>query len=226
MSSASHGIFYLYATKEEIVRNDASWEEQQKLIADAKVLAEFADLTSDGVESFRKAHPDFFPASWWDYRPTNLSDGKPSRQMQWEIVQLNIRDAWRDAFQMPLLHSMFLLTSVFDSEEMGWDENQPRPAFVTDLHILDLESYPYHEVIQWLIGQSWRVKTCLHCKRCFIAEHPKRLFCTNDNETSCFWAHRKADSKNNADELNRDRRNNYDPKERRRRYLRNKRRKA
>jgi hypothetical protein len=175
-----------------MLRSDVSWEEQQRLIGDAKVLAKFANLTPDGVESFRSAHPDFFPASWWDYRPTNLSDGKRSSKMQWEIVQLNIRDSWLFEFQMPLLHSVFLLTSVFDPEEMDWDENQPHPAFVTGSYVLNLESYPYHEVIQWLIGQSWRVKTCLHCKKCFIAEHPKRLFCTNEGDTSCFWAHRKA----------------------------------
>ena len=174
------------------MRSEASWEEHQKLIADAKVLAEFANLTPDGVESFRSAHPDFFPASWWEYRPTNLSDGKPSRQMQWEIVQLNIYDAWHYEFQMPLLHSLFLLTSVFDPEEMGWVDEPVRPSFVTDSYVFDLEPYPYHEVIQWLIGQSWRIKSCLHCRKCFIAEHPKRLFCTNDGDTSCFWAHRKA----------------------------------
>ncbi len=89
---------------------------------------------------------------------------------------------------------MFLLTAVFDPEDIGEDH----PLFVTGLHILDLESYPYHEAIQWLHGQSWRLKTCLYCKKHFVAEHAKTKFCSygepedDDNFTpNCFQAHRR-----------------------------------
>src|SRR6266853_2032808 len=98
------------------MRNQASWEEQQRALAAARVLADFANLEPDDVESFKAAHPDFVPPTWWDYRP-NALNGTPSPKMQWEIVQLNVRDAWHYQFQKPLLHSMFLLTAVFDPEE-------------------------------------------------------------------------------------------------------------
>ena len=39
--------------------SDTSWDEQQRLLADAKTLAEFANLEPSGVETFRKGHPDF-----------------------------------------------------------------------------------------------------------------------------------------------------------------------
>jgi len=196
------------------MQRNANWEEQQKLIADAKVLARFANLTSDGVELFCRDNPDFFPVSWWDYRPTTL-DKKPSPKMQWEIVQDHVRDAWLFEFQLPLLHSMFLVTAVFDPEEMGWDENGHHPPFLTGTDIFELEAYPYHDVIQWLPGQSWRVKRCKYekCGKYFIAEHPKRLFCTNDGDSSCFWAYRKAYQQkhweDHSDSVNEHRRQEY-----------------
>ena len=209
--------------------SDTSWDERQKRLAEAKTLADFANLEPSDVGAFRKDHPDFFPAAWWDYRPTTLTKRptleKPTPKMQWEIVQQMVRDTWLRQFRLPPFWSTWLLTSVFDPEEMGWDEEH-RPPFVTGLHVLDIDSYPYHEAVQWLVGQSWRVKQCEQCGKCFIAEASQRRFCSNDGDTSCFWAHRKAGRKNNADEVNKDRRNNYDPKARRRRYLRDKRRKA
>jgi hypothetical protein len=185
-------MFYVTAT---LMRTEKSWEEQQEALKAAKVLAEFANLNADDANEFRKNNPDFVPQAWWEYRPTD-SSGVPLKKLQWEIVQLNLRDAWLREFQMPLLHSMFLLSAVFDPEEMAWSGEQQRPSFATGLDILDIDSYPYHEAIQWLHGQNWRLKTCFYCKKHFVAEHPKRQFCTfgttvDGVEMSCFWAHRK-----------------------------------
>jgi hypothetical protein len=175
------------------IKPPASWEEQQRALATARVLADFANLEPDGVERFQAAHPDFVPQAWWDYQP-NDSEGQPFRSKQWEIVQLNLRDAWRYRFQIGLIHSMFLLTAVFDPEELV---GEGHPLCMTGLNILELDSYPYHEAIQWLHGQGWRLKTCLHCKKHFVAEHSKTKFCSygepgDDNWTpNCFQAHRR-----------------------------------
>jgi hypothetical protein len=216
------------------MRSDPGWEAEQKLIADAKVLAEFANLTPDGVQSFHNAHPDFFPASWWDYKPTHPIDDEEFFQamqfpdMQWEIVQRLIRGAWRRHFQMSASGFVLLLGIVFDPERLGWDKAEERLPIAMGLNMMAVSDFPYHDVVRWLVGQSWRVKQCKYeqCGKCFIAEASQRKFCSNAGDTSCFWAHRKTDRKNVADEVNRNRRNKYDPKQRRRQYLRSKRRKA
>jgi len=219
-------------------RSDTSWDEQQKLLADAKTLAEFANLTPEGVESFRKAHRDFFPVSWWTYKPDPPSDDDSMFRamhwpdMQWQIVQRLIRDAWRKSFQISTAGFVTLLGTVFDPEKMGWDETKERLPVAMGWDMINVKDCPYHTVVRWLVGQSWRVKQCRYekCRRCFVAEYPKRLYCTNDGDTSCFWAHRKIDKhegwKENAEQMNKSRRDDYDPKERRRRYLRDKKREA
>ncbi len=55
------------------MRPPASWEEQQRALTAARVLADFANLEPGGIESFRAAHPDFVPQAWWDYRPTTFN---------------------------------------------------------------------------------------------------------------------------------------------------------
>lgn len=200
----SYAIFHVPATR-HLMKTAASYAEEQRLLEAAKVLADFANLKPENVERFKTAHPEFFPKAWWEYCPTYPS-GESWRSMQWELVQQIVREAWSVQFQTPLLSSLISLTSVFDPDpnNIEWDERpnpNERPPFLTDEFILDLEMYPYHEAIQWLHGQSWRAKICLHCKKYFVAEQSKRQFCTFGTivegvEMSCFWAHRKGDKRN------------------------------
>lgn len=206
--------------------SNTTGEQLQKRIAEAKSLAAFANLEPGGVEKFRKDHRGFFPDSWWDHKPTPPSEADVLAMKwpdtQWQIVQRFVQGAWRKRFQLSTAGFVTLLGSVFDPElmntkglpaAMGWD-------------MTNVKDSPYHEVVRWLVGQCWRVKQCEQCGKCFIAEASQRRFCSTEGDASCFWAHRKADRKNSASEVNEDRRNNYDPEKRRRRYLRDKRRKA
>jgi len=201
-------MFYVSA-KTSMMRTQARWEDQQRAMAAAKVLAAFANLEPDGVQSFRADpdHQDFFPQAWWDYQPT-APDGTPSPQMQWQINQQLVRDAWLFEFDMELNRYVQLLTSVFDPNkpEPPLFERGYRPPFVTGLNLgyEFQDELPYYLAVKWLGGQGWRAETCRFCGRRFVAEHPKSKFCsfgvTVDREfniaprglqMSCFWANRK-----------------------------------
>src|SRR5580704_3968179 len=112
--------------------SDTSWDERQKRLAEAKTLAAFANMEHSDVGAFRKAHPDFFPASWWDYEPTAPTDDDDVflamrwPDTQWQIVQRLIRGAWRKQFQISTAGFVNLLGSVFDPEQMGWDKTKER----------------------------------------------------------------------------------------------------
>lgn len=209
---------------------DTSWNELQKRIAEAKALADFANLAPSDIRAFRKDNPDFFPVAWWDYKPIPPSEvdvlAMKWPETQWQIVQRLIRGAWKKRFQISASGFVTLLGCVFDPETMGWSGNRERLPAAMGWDMTNVKDSPYHEVVRWLVGQSWRVKQCEQCGKCFIAEASKRKFCSTEGDASCFSAHRKADRKNSASEVNEDRRNNYDPEKRRRLYLRDKRRKA
>lgn len=161
------------------MKSAASWEDKQEHLKAAKALADFANLDDDeeeDIKSFREAHPDFFPQSWWEYEPTNLQ-GVPLPDSQWRIAQILVRDAWDSNFRIPPFEYVLLLTAVFNP---AWAKADYRPPYA-DASDLD-EEYPYHRAVEWLTGQGWRAKTCLYCRKRFIAEHPKRQFCTFDTE--------------------------------------------
>jgi hypothetical protein len=211
------------------MRTQASWEDQERAMDAARVLAHFANLESDSVKSFRKARPDFVPQAWWDYRPTAFN-GTPSLKMQWQMNQKRLRDAWLFEFSMEWIDYVHLLTSVFDPNETEPPlfERHYRPPFVTglDLAFQSEGESPYHLAVTWLAGHGWRAKTCLFCGKRFIAEHSKTKFCgfgvTVDKgfniamqglQMSCFWAHRKKYKKEkwseNSGHVNKRRRQEY-----------------
>jgi hypothetical protein len=190
------------------MRTKTSWEDQQRAMTAAKVLADFANLHPDGVERFRAEHETFVPQAWWDYRPTSF-DGTPSPKMQWQVNQKILRDAWVFEFDMELGPYVHLLTSVFDpnNPEPALFERRHRPAFVAGLDIgyESQDELPYYLAVKWLGGQGWRAKTCLFCEKRFVAEHPKTKFCSfgvtvdvkdfhiaaDGIQTTCAWAYRK-----------------------------------
>jgi hypothetical protein len=171
----------------------------------ARVLAKFANLVPDGVQSFRGDHQDFVPQAWWDYQPT-APNGAPLPKKQWQIAQKFLRDAWLFEFDIQLFDYVHLLTSVFnpDDLESALFEKRHRPPFAVGLELG--EESPYHLAVKWLGGHGWQAKTCLFCGKRFVAEHPKTKFCSFNvlvdenfnigsygiemNEMSCFWAYR------------------------------------
>jgi hypothetical protein len=87
-------VWYLRTKEEEKQRQKASgrikeieWEIQQRSMAAAKVLAEFANLEPQDVKQFRTDHSGFFPEAWWSYRPTAY-DGTPSPKPHCSITSV------------------------------------------------------------------------------------------------------------------------------------------
>jgi hypothetical protein len=176
-------------------------------LARAKTLAVFCNLKRGEIQQFRKDYPDFFPDSWWKYKPTHSS-----KAMQWEIVQNSLREAWQQQFNIPLMHfTFFLLNSVFEPTETVLYEDQPRPATIRDKRIFDIETYPYHEAVQWMVGQGWRARQCEQCGKYLVADTSQQKYCPINEP--CFWVHRKADQREWAekhkDEVNKRRRQVY-----------------
>ena len=224
-------VWNLRTKEDEKKRQEASdrikaidWETEQRSIADAKVLAEFANLQPRGVRQFRAVNSGFFPEAWWEYRPTAY-DGSPSPKEQWQIAQKFLRDAWLFEFETPLFDYIHLFTSVFDPDDSAAVplRKKYRPPFATGIDLGD--DYPYHRAIRWLTGQGgWRAKTCLFCEKRFIAEHPNGRFCSvgvtvDGIKTICSWAYRKG-YKNawwaaHNDRVNEKRRKEYEQQKRR-----------
>jgi hypothetical protein len=193
------------------MRTQASWEELQRALNAARVLADFANLESEeDAQRFRKDHGDFVPRTWWDYQPTT-PDGAPSPKKQWQIAQKFLRDAWLFEFDISLFDYVHLLTSVFDPDDLESTlfEKRYHPPFATGLELGD-ES-PYHLAVKWLAGQGWRAKTCF-CGKRFVAEHSQTKFC-GGNKNACFWAHRKSKQHSwwikHSKGINNQRRRNY-----------------
>lgn len=195
-------VWYLRTKEEEKQRqevsdrvNETEWEIQQRSMAAAKVLAEFANLEPQDVKQFRTDHSGFFPKAWWSYRPTGY-DGAPSPKEQWQITQKYLRDAWMFEFDIatPLFDYVCLLTSVFDPADLLLEKSY-RPPFATGIELGD--NYPYHSAVKWLTGQGgWRARICSFCEKRFLAEHPNGRFCSfgvtvDGIGTICSWAYRK-----------------------------------
>jgi len=215
------------------MKTQARSEDQQKALDAARVLAEFANLEAESVDRFKAEHRDFVPQAWWNYRPTlPYAPFAQSPQMQWQINQKLLRDAWSFEFDMALGSYVHLLTSVFDPSEpepplFG---RRYRPAFVAGLDIGDQfqDELPYYLAVKWLGSQGWRAKQCM-CGRRFIAENSNAQFCSSGlqgKDRNCFWEYRKQYKRTNWEEnkasTNERRRREYQLKKKRSRRAKGK----
>ena len=176
-------------------------------------------------DEFRKAYPDFAPASWWDSeydQDTNTPedgqnlaaalmkqlkesgiDTRPlteSKQM-WRITQENLRDVWdRGSLSFPLdMYSLLMfLLMVFDR-----DVEDHRPF--GDIFDIDPES-PYQQSLLWLNSQPWRARTCRLCKRRFIASWPSNEHCSQRCAAIALREYKKTFRAGHAKQYNKNRR--------------------
>jgi hypothetical protein len=212
-----------------VPRTARSWTEQQEVLAYARVLAEFANLVPEAIDSFRAKYPDFFPQGWWEYEPA--SDGRDNPPKQWQVTQKFLREAWQSQFEIELYDYLKILLSIFNPDHITqavnprWTGPPERPLFADIWDILWERDQPkpaYYLAIKFLSGNGWRAKTCefCDCGRRFVAEYSKAKYCTYGDTPAidgtigtCFQAFRKKDKKNNwqqhKDEVNARRRKEY-----------------
>ncbi|HEV2523319.1 MAG TPA: hypothetical protein VGT24_13145 [Candidatus Acidoferrales bacterium] len=145
---------------------------------EAERLAKFLALEPGGVERFRRDNPRFAPAKWWSYQPTD-SVGKILPEMQWQLTQKFLHEAWDDGFDLDLFELTRLLLCVFDpaSTEAGIFNDPIRPAFAGLKEIAD--DWGFHIGVRYLAEHPWTAKVCeeKECERPFVADIPPRKYC-------------------------------------------------
>jgi hypothetical protein len=203
-------LFYVSA-KGLAMRSKANWERQDQALKLARVLAEFANLEPDGVESFQKAHPDFVPPEWWSGRAWRDGVGV---YRPWMAEQAVLREGWVAGFSATttlrlVTTSLFLIAHAVASDTQEEMESTPQKV------------WPYQRAILYLHVNPTKARICEWCGKRFVSETVAR-FCPFgtvieiedlSEQTTCFWAHRKKDQADNwsknSDRINKQRRRDY-----------------
>ena len=151
----------------------------------------------------RDTGPDFAPASWWKYQhQTRDEGGKPLLKKQWQFTQELVREAWDKQFQseVGLFSLARLLLSVFDTEQLQLLEEQSEGISRFYVGVDDVaEEYGFHKAVGYLTGgPSWRMKTCVQCRRYFVADHNGRKCCS----AKCSYEHQIQRQQNRSREKN------------------------
>jgi hypothetical protein len=143
---------------------------------EAERLAEFLSLEPGRVEIFRRDNPRFAPAKWWSHQPTD-SKGRDLPEMQWQLTQTFLQEAWDDGFELDLFELTRLLLCVFDpaDTEAAIFNDRVRPAFAGLNEIADDSGF--HIGVRYLAEHPWAAKVCEECKRPYVADHAKRKYC-------------------------------------------------
>jgi hypothetical protein len=143
----------------------------KKQLADADVLAEFANLEPAQVVSFRQKHPDFFPDTFWPDGRVGLPEilvKAGEFGFDWKRYQDLLRSAWEKAF--PLEKCIRLIAPSGRLEQ-------------SELYVFG-STYAYQSAVMFLHEQPWRAKICEECHKRFVADHAKRRYCSVARATS------------------------------------------
>jgi hypothetical protein len=166
-------------------------QETKNTLASVSVLADFANLETADVETFRSKHPDFAVPAWWEYQSDLAKSGGMSKH--WQLVQQYVQEAWiswQSESEVSLEAWLRLLTSVFDPESLldvmiPSPTNPKYPAFATATQLAEMT--PYHKALEFVAEKPWRAKFCEECHMRFVADHARRKYCSlaNADGTNC-----------------------------------------
>jgi hypothetical protein len=156
--------------------------ETKEILWDTERLAQFANADGrDEVERFRAGNDGFFPPGQWEAAdlpmPGELFFGvdfsglwrkllgasdepnpdEPKRVPRWWGFQQVLRRAWQESFPPDLC---VILISSFHGE--------------TPFHV-----WPYQRAVMFLGVEPWRARFCGVCGKRFVADRPRRLYCSN-----------------------------------------------
>lgn len=145
---------------------------------DAEFLANFANLDSNKLESFRQSYADFFPEDFWPDGRKKYQDlpaafttvgGAGFDSQQFHTL---LRQAWNEKFPPHL--SLRLV------ESLGMSQS---------LELAMGKIYPYQQAVMFLQVQPWRTMIC-KCGRRFVADHIQRKYCSVKGEDGLTCAER------------------------------------
>lgn len=150
--------------------------EERAILDAADALAEFANLESADARAFRHRHLDFLPQTFWTGPAAKAGIGI---YVPWIRERDLVRQTWARTFPADLslelvTSQLFLMANVLEST----DESTPA---------LTSKVWPYQKAVLFLQANSWRVKKCEECGRCFVADHAKRKYCSiaSENGSKC-----------------------------------------
>jgi hypothetical protein len=190
------------------MKNQRTWRKERDALRDVRLLAEFANLEPDGVERFRRDHPDFVPPVWWIGPALSTSMGTYT---PWVLERDRLRTAWATEFPPDKTLELVTTSLFIAAHALASDSTEEMESTLQKV-------WPYQRAVLFLHVDAWRAKTCDWCKNRFVGEHPKARFCTygvvvEGNETTCFWAHRKKYKNEkwimNSETINEQRRQGY-----------------
>ncbi|MGA7221643.1 MAG: hypothetical protein WB621_20605 [Candidatus Acidiferrales bacterium] len=164
----------------------------------AQKLAEFANLTPEGVNHFRNDNPDFAPAGWWN--TTVRTGNNPTSVPRWQEDQEILRNAWRNGFAPDDCIRLIVEWANFywgdesvqrTSEALLKMDATEIEAFVAKPeNFIKPKAFEAQQAVMFLHDQPWRASRCEReqCRKYFIKDAKGRRFCS----TACFSENRHA----------------------------------
>jgi hypothetical protein len=172
----------------------------------AQKLAEFANLTPEGVNNFRNDNPDFVPAGWWT---TSSRTGDSAISVpRWQEDQELLHDAWRNRFAPDDCIRLIVEWANFywgdesvqrTSEALQKMDASEVAAFLSKPeNLIRPKAFEAQRAVMFLHDQPWRASRCerAQCRKYFVKDSKGRRFCS----LACFTENRNADKRKYWDE--------------------------
>jgi hypothetical protein len=152
----------------------------KQILADCQALVDFANLTDADSGNFPLKHPGFVPEWWWAQIEFSVEEDKVVKK--WQRMQHTLRKSWGASF--PLESCVELIAAGgMDLRDVGsplWSGPAGQASKVV---------WPYQRAVMFLTLNPWRMRFCMGCGKLFVADVPKRKFCSTNSE--CFASHRR-----------------------------------
>ena len=167
---------------------------------DALKLAEFANLETTDIDSFRAKYPDFAPEGWWEALelPVVVAGEvikNPTSDRPWKRLQQELREAWQTKFPCDICVSLIEQGAKLSEHDQFIQEVSARALKMDNasaLEFLAKQNYPpirvwdYQRAVMFLFVQSWRAVFCMSCGKRFVKDTKGRLYCSE----KCYGPHR------------------------------------
>jgi hypothetical protein len=167
----------------------------------AQKMAEFANLTPEGVSNFRNDNPDFVPAAMWN---TTVRWGHSATSIPgWQEDQQLVRDAWRNRFAPDDCIRVIVewANDYWGSESLQrtsealqrMDETEVAAFLSKPENFIKPKAFEAQRAVMFLHDQPWRASRCERekCRKYFVKDAKGRRFCSQ----ACFNENRDEDKR-------------------------------
>lgn len=145
-----------------------------------EALVKFLTLKDEDVPAFRTRYPDFAPAQSWDLRTLNVVEEHDAPA--WKTLQEDLRTVWDQRWsqgkRVGLAGMQHIINHVYVDDMFSPDAAENKIAFA-DAISTETDRFGVLKGFSSLNAAPWHARTC-GCGKRFIADHPNRVFCSND----------------------------------------------